>query len=151
MSSWIREAIIDRIHGTNIHIDPIVALDGLDSDNATNIPFTGGKSPIELLFHVVFWLDFSLSLMCGEKKKYAEGIDWDLKNTNWNELVNRFCISLSRLEFIAENWDLDDVVWINDELSTYIGAEILGAIQHTSYHIGQIVMARRALNLWPRN
>jgi uncharacterized damage-inducible protein DinB len=151
MSSWVREAIIDRIHGMHIHIDPIIALDGLDSDNATYIPFKEGRSPIELLFHIVFWLEFSLSLMSGEIKEYTKGADWDLKHTNWNELVDRFCKSLSRLEFIAENWDLDEVVWINDELSTYIGAEILGVIQHTSYHIGQIVMARRALNLWSRN
>ena len=151
MSDWVREAILDRIKGTHMHVDPVVAVDGLSGDNALKLPFPNGRSLYELLFHIVFWLEYSLGLMSGEVYVFEKGMDWMTGKSNWDDLVNRFTKSISRLEFIAEDWDLDSKVRISDELDTCVGAEVLGVIQHTSYHLGQIVSTRRALGLWSRN
>jgi len=51
---------------------------------------------------------------------------------------------------MAENWLLEDKVKVSDEIVTCVGAELMGAIQHTSYHIGQLVAARRELGAWSR-
>ena len=150
MSDWIREAILDRLHGKHIHVNPLVAVDGLSESDAIKQPFTDGRSPYELVFHIVFWLEYSLDLMNGTIVVYKQGMSWETGESSWAELVDRFSKSMSRLEFIAENWDLDEEVRISDDLSTCVGAEILGSIQHTSYHLGQLVATRRAICLWSR-
>jgi uncharacterized damage-inducible protein DinB len=150
MAEWIREALIDRLHGLHIHVDPMVAVDDLRDSDAEKHPFEGGRSPLDLLFHMVYWMEFSLDLIGGEQPEYAKDADWDTGEEDWNSLVERFRKGLSNLEFMAENWELDDIVKISDELVTSVGAELIGAIQHISYHLGQLVTARRALGLWRR-
>lgn len=150
MNDWVLGAIVDRIHGTHIHVEPMIAIDGLESEDAAKAPFPDGRSPRELLYHIVFWQDFSLNLLNGEAGEFTKGADWAVGDTKWTSLIERFKDGLSRLEFITENWDLDDEVRSSDALTICVGAEVLGTIQHTSYHLGQLVSARRALGLWRR-
>ena len=49
----------------------------------------------------------------------------------------------------VKNQELDSEVRINDKISKSILAEVLGTIQHTRYHLGQVISSRRALGLWP--
>ena len=142
---------MDRIHGVHIHVDPMVAVDGLSETDASKPPFPDGRSLHELLFHIVFWLEYSLSLLSGEVGDFEKGMDWMAGGSNWGDLVDRFTKGIYRLENIAENWDLKSEVMISDELSTCVGAEVLRVVQHTSYHLGQILSARRALGLWSKN
>jgi hypothetical protein len=148
MKEWIRDTLISRLHGTYIHLEPVSAIVGLTESNA-RISCKCGRSVHELLYHIVFWLDYSLALLNGEVMEHNNEIDWEIRDTKWNKLVARFSKGLSQLEFIAENWELDKEIKIGDKISTCVGAEILGIIQHTSYHLGQIVSTRRALGLWP--
>ncbi|MBN2335238.1 DinB family protein [Candidatus Bathyarchaeota archaeon] len=150
MSDWVHDAIQDRLQGTHIHVDPLVAVEGLSMSEANKRPFPGGRSPHELLYHIVYWLEYSLDLLDGTVDVHEQGIDWETGETRWEELVDRFSEDMSRLGAIAENRSLDQEVKVSDDLSTCVGAEILGAVQHTSYHLGQVVTARRALGLWPR-
>lgn len=150
MYDWIRDAVIDRLHGVHIHVDPRVAVDNVDEIDAEKTPFDGGRSLKKLLYHTLFWQDYSLGLLGGEVGDFEKGMDWEVGDQSWGELVERFSKGLSRLEFIAENWELEDEINISDDLKTCVGAEILGTTQHTSYHLGQIVAARRALGLWSK-
>jgi uncharacterized damage-inducible protein DinB len=150
MSEWIRGALIDRLHGAHIHVDPMVAVDGLSEQDAARHPFEGGHSPLELLFHMVYWMEFSMDLIGGENPEYVENVDWNTEGEDWDSLMQRFRKDLSNMEFMAENWELEDKVKISDDLSTCVGAELMGAMQHTSYHLGQLVAARRALGTWSR-
>jgi hypothetical protein len=150
MVKWLREAIIHRLHGVNIHVNPSSAVDGITSEDSIRVPFPGGRSPRELLFHIVFWQEYSLILLNGGIGEFTRGMDWNTGNDSWETLIERFENGLSRLEFIAENWELDREVRITEDIVTCVGAEVLGTIQHTSYHLGQLVMSRRALGLWPR-
>ena len=150
MSDWIREAILDRLHGKHIHLEPLAVVDGISETDALKTPYSGGRSSLELLFHIVFWLEFSLGLLDGKVMEYRKDVDWETNGVSWGNLKERFIKGLTRLEFIAENWELDTDLDISDELKTCVGAEVLGVIQHTSYHLGQIVFTRRALGLWTR-
>jgi hypothetical protein len=150
MSSWIREAILDRLHGTHIHIDPLLVIEELAESDAIKTPCIGTRSPKELLFHIVYWLEYSLSLINQVPLNHLDGADWKTNDVKWLDLVERFRIGLSRLEFMTENLDFKESVKIDDELYTCVGAEILGVVQHTSYHLGQLVMSRRALGKWIR-
>ena len=91
-----------------------------------------------------------MDLIGGENPEYVENVDWNTEGEDWDSLMQRFRKDLSNMEFMAENWELEDKVKISDDLSTCVGAELMGAMQHTSYHLGQLVAARRALGTWSR-
>jgi hypothetical protein len=150
MSEWIRYALINRLHGAHIHVDPMVAVDGLSEQDAVRRPFEGSHSPFELLFHMIYWMEFSMDLIGGENPEYIKNTDWYIDGETWVSLVERFGKDLSNMEFMAEYLGLEDKVRISDEVVTCVGAELLGAIQHTSYHLGQLVAARRELGAWSR-
>ena len=150
MNGWIREVIFERLHGKHIHIEPIIAVEDLSDIDAKRSISLYGKSIYELLFHIVFWLEYSVDLINGEDKDFKKGMDWETDQISWYFLLEKFTKGISNLELIVKNWDLDAKLRINEELETYVAAEVLGIIQHTSYHLGQIVYARRVLGLWPQ-
>lgn len=147
--SWVRAALVNRIHGVHIHVDPMVALDGMKADDAVML-LEGSRSLLELLFHIVYWMEFSLELMKGKIGEHSGDSDWDIGGESWDTLVERARSGFSMLEFMAENWELDRTVRVGDGIKTTVGAELMGVVQHTSYHIGQFVAARKALGLWDK-
>ena len=150
MDEWVRKAVVDRLRALHIHVDPRVAVEGLTEEESRLVPFDGGRSPKELLFHIVFWQDYSWDMIRGTVHEFKKGSDWEVGSETWDSIVERFEACLSGLLFIAENWELDEEVKITEDLSTCVGAELFGIAQHNSYHIGQIVLARRALRKWNR-
>ncbi|MBD3172243.1 hypothetical protein GF326_07205 [Candidatus Bathyarchaeota archaeon] len=149
MCEWVRQSIIDRLNGRHIHLRPYAAFEGLSSAEAKKT-VKGTRSVLELLYHIVYWLEYSLALLRSKEVEHVEDADWDIEKSSWEDLLARFIMGKSRLEFIAENWDLDREVRISDGSVTCVGAELLGVIQHNSYHLGQIISTRRVLGLWPK-
>jgi hypothetical protein len=150
MTEWIRETIIDHLHGKHLHVDPLIAVEGLSENEAMKKVSLNGFSIFELLFHIVFWLDYSLNLINGEINDFEKGIDWDIRGSSWDRLLEKYAKSLFQLESITKVFDLNSTLRINENLETSVGAEVLGTIQHMSYHLGQIVYVRRVLDLWPQ-
>jgi uncharacterized damage-inducible protein DinB len=149
MCEWVRQSIIDRLNGRHIHLRPYAAVEGLSAAEAKE-SVKGTRSVHELLYHIVYWLEYSLALLGGKVVEHVDDADWDFEKSSWEDLLARFIMGTSRLMFIAENWDLDKELRISDESVTCVGAELLGVIQHNSYHIGQIISTRRVLGLWPK-
>lgn len=148
MCEWVRQSIIDRLNGRHIHLRPYAAVEGLSAAEAKK-SIKASRSVHELLYHIVYWLEYSLALLAGKVVEHVEDADWAFEESSWEDLLARFIMGKTRLEYIAENWDLDMEVRISDESATCVGAELLGVIQHNSYHLGQIISARRVLGLWP--
>lgn len=149
--TWVRKAIIDRLKAHHMHVHPSIALEGLSEEESSREPYEGSRSPKELLFHIVFWQNYTWDLLKGTARKFERDTDWNVGSRTWGELVEQFDKGLSGLLFIAENWDLNKEIKINEKVSISVGAELLGIAQHNSYHIGQIVTIRRALGRWIRN
>lgn len=145
---WFRRALLNRLHGKHIHIEPIEALKKINCTDSVKIPFRGGRSVGELLFHINWWQDFSLGLINGIISEYIDGVDWSTGNVDWSELVERFTLGFNELKEIVENRVLDDIVEVSDGIVTTVGAEVLGISQHTSYHLGQVVYVCHALDIW---
>jgi uncharacterized damage-inducible protein DinB len=149
----IREMLLSGLHGKHAHIEPKKALIGLSHEDAMIRPSKGAFSSWELLFHIVFWQDYSLNLMKGNPIKFHTGIDWPSSHVslNWSELVERFVNGLQEIEKIINTWDLNKQIQYKEEdpnAVTTIARELMVVIQHNSYHIGQIIATRRIQGTW---
>lgn len=141
---------MDRLNAIHMHVDPRVAVEGLSEEESIVEPYEGGRSPKELLYHIVFWQDYVWEMLRNTPPEFKKGSDWEMGSETWDGLTEKLEAGLSGLLFIAENWELDDDVKITEELSTTVGAELFGIAQHTSYHIGQLVTTRKTLGKWSR-
>jgi len=142
------ERLVKLLHGIHIHVDPLKALEGLPEDQATAEPWPEARSPYQLLTHMVYWQDYSLALIEGTPHQHEEGRDWEPTGETWRELTNRFKAGLESLERHASGKP-DRRLEVAEGLSTTVAAEIMGVAQHNSYHLGQLVQARKALGSWP--
>jgi hypothetical protein len=149
MSEWVRKTIMDRLNAVHMHVNPRVAVEGLTDEEARMVPYEGGRSPKELLYHIVFWQDYVWDVLKGKLPESKEGADWDVGSETWDSLVERLNVGLSGLMSIAEKGDLDGEIKVTEKYTARIGAELLGISQHSSYHLGQLVTTRKALGKWP--
>lgn len=151
MREWIRKASMDRLNAVHMHVDPRVAVDGLTEEEAQMVPYEGGRSPKELLHHIIFWQDYVLDMLKGTAPEFKKGSDWEVGSNTWVNLVERFEAGLSGFLSIAKNRDLEEEIKVSETYSTNVGAELLGISQHSSYHLGQLVTTRKALGKWSRD
>jgi hypothetical protein len=149
MNEWVRKAVIDRLNAVHMHVDAKTAIEGLTDKEAQMVPYEGGRSPKEFLYHIVFWQDYVWEVLKGNVPEAKEGSDWDTGSENYESLIERFDEGLSGLLSIAENADLDEKIKVTEKYTALVGAELLGISQHTSYHLGQLVTTRKALGKWP--
>ena len=154
MTDWIRKSFADALYGKHAHYDVLKALQGINAEDAKKQPIKDGRSIWDHLYHIVFWHDITLRAIQGEEFdwKAIQGTDWlpqDAKLTEkaWKELVEGFSLHLTKLKEIADTEDLDRL--IKGFGNTSLGRSIIVEFQHNSYHIGQIIILRKKLGLWP--
>jgi len=154
MTDWIRHAFADALYGKNAHYDVLKALRGITAADAKKQPVKNERSIWDHLYHIVFWHDITLKAIQGEEFdwKALQGTDWPPTNAKlsekaWNELVESFSTHLTKLKEIAETDDLDKL--LKGFGNTPLGRAIIIEFQHNGYHVGQIVILRKILGLWP--
>lgn len=148
VTDW-RNALRWGLVGMSSHIEPRRALAGLTAEAAAEIPPGGLHSAHRLLHHIVYWQDLMVAPAAGEKVEWPTGPeDWDSPMAPWDELVERFAAGLARAERLAREGDLGLRIpeW-GPEMTA--GAALTILITHNSYHIAQLVDARRATGNWP--
>jgi uncharacterized damage-inducible protein DinB len=154
MTDWIRQAFNDALSGTHAHYDVLKALRGISAEDAKKQPLKSDRSIWDHLYHIVFWHDITLQVI-KEKKidwKAIKGKDWlpdnaKLTEKMWKELVESFESHLLKLKELTEKEDLTRS--LEGFGGTALGRGILIEFQHNSYHIGQIVLLRKLLGIWP--
>ena len=151
MSEWVRKTVKDRLNAVHMHVNAKTAIDGLTEEEAQMVPYEGGRSPKEFLYHIVFWQDYVWDVLKGIVPEAKEGSDWKVGSKTWTHLVERFEAGLEGLLEIAENSDLEREIKVTETYTALVGAELLGISQHTSYHLGQLVTTRKALGKWSKN
>jgi uncharacterized damage-inducible protein DinB len=154
MTEWIRDAFIEALYAKLAHYDVLKALRGITAKEAKKQPVKNDRSIWDHLYHIVFWHDITLRAIQGEEFdwKAIQGTDWlpkDAKLTEeaWKELVLDFETHLMKLKEIAEKEDLDRL--LKGFGNTPLGRGIIIEFQHNAYHIGQIVLLRKILGVWP--
>jgi uncharacterized damage-inducible protein DinB len=154
MTDWIRQAFGDALYGKNAHYDVLKALRGITAEDAKKQPIKNERSIWDHLYHIVFWHEITLKAIEGEELdwKVIEGTDWlpkdaKLTENTWKQLVENFSDHLDKLKEIAEKADFDRL--IKGFGNTPLGRGIIIEFQHNAYHIGQIILIRKILGIWP--
>ncbi len=152
MASVIEKALEQALSGKGAHVDAQHIFDGLDWKVAGDVPGATGHSPFQLLNHMIFWQDWAIKWLDGEKApipKHAAG-SWPGglapgSREEWDRTVRQFKSGLKGLEQRIRQGDL--------ETRPRRGKTRLAMLQtmasHNSYHAGQVVTVRQMLGKWP--
>lgn len=145
----------DGLHGKNAHADPILALKGLHWRLAGERPTGVPHSVWQLVNHMIFWQDFVLAYLKGEKPSapQKDKDSWPddkfpADESEWDGAVLKFTAGLKEAERESDQNLAEIGFGIGQENTNR--ADLLGTIvTHNSYHIGQVVLIRRLLEVWP--
>lgn len=149
-----REAVRRGLRGQGAHVEPDAALEGL------SVPQAGARLPghphtiWEVLGHVVFWQEQWITAVKGGTPvlpKHAEG-GWPTTGSprdadEFRDALADFGASLREAERLASEGDLERAV--PEILGGTAGFALLNLAHHNSYHLGQVVLLRRAMDAWP--
>jgi len=150
---FLREMLID----TFVHMPPLLILEGLSLENAMRRPADGLHSIAEVVAHLDFWQSWFLARVEGRDEPVIAnaGLGWpDVTQPDWPALITRFEAGLRRGADIG-----DDPARIAARLSPpiefpplahYTVRDALAHIaQHNAHHLGQVVILRQMMGLWP--
>lgn len=120
-------------------------LDGVSEEQAKAHPIDNLHSILELVAHIRGAIDLVSERLAGNPKELTTEEDWpDVTRTSFAVAVtdlersqSRLCDAVARLR----PEDLDKIV-VNKTYTIYV--MVHGAIQHTTYHAGQVAMLKRA-------
>jgi hypothetical protein len=144
----LRSILLEQLHTTHDQKDwfvPIdVAVDGVTAEQATWKDGSGNHSVGQLTYHLLFWNQRELEKFKGEPEKKFSGNndetfnDFDTKK--WNDTVKQLNQVMSDLEKLVETAD-------EQKLQKW-APEIARIGTHNAYHVGQIVLVRKAQGSW---
>ena len=148
-----------RMHARDILIEPLEylaparAVDGLTSEEAERRAQGAPHSIAEILAHLTFWQDWFCQRCAGISApvvgRAADG--WPaVPSGSWPDLHQRFLAGLQRAAAFA---DCDAPITPPIDfppLAAYTirDAQVHMAI-HNAHHLGQIILLRQMLGLWP--
>ena len=157
-----QRTLIELLYGKGAHANPLAAVKGLDTQLAARKIEGYPQSIFEIVAHMNYWMDYELRRIKGENPNYPEhaAMSWPAdftppNETEWNLLVIQFAELIDQLATLAKT----DSGFLNRQVAAtqpnhdqplYSVLDVLWQTAiHNSYHVGQIVLLRRALNAWP--
>jgi uncharacterized damage-inducible protein DinB len=156
------EALLQLLYGKGAHANPAACVEDMDARMASRRPEQSAFSVWQLLSHINFWMDYELRRMRGETPAYPEhnSESWPAESapaseTEWRNEVSRFTALLAAIATLARGSaeELARKVPVLDPKqipeSHTVQAILWQIVVHNSYHVGQIVLVRRALGAWP--
>ncbi|MFX0015952.1 MAG: DinB family protein [Promethearchaeota archaeon] len=151
MKDELINAISSGLHGDYTHTDPLFIIKGLTPTIARKKPKKAGHSCWELLHHIVVWQDILLRHIKGEELDWHEiesRDNWPTSealedDSNFWSLKNKFEADLNEVKTLLNDIDYTKKSKGSPELSTI--KLLLVLLQHTSYHIGQIITVSQVL------
>jgi hypothetical protein len=153
MKNMVIDVVGKALHGHFTHRNSFTILDGLTHEQAIQQVIGDDYSSWEILYHIVYWQEMALDLIRGAEVDWKEAMkkDWpseDLqKEQEWGTLVERFKTATTTYTDLLEEVDLTTPVKSLRDAPTLKAFVIIA--QHNSYHLGQIVMNRKAQGSWP--
>ena len=160
MNSILKNAILKSFHGEWTHIDPKRALEGLSINVAKEKPKGFDHSCWDLLHHVLIWQQALINNIKGQDvdwREIEEKENWPSKDEIKNDetfthLLKTFFSNLEHSKELIKSVELfnEKEISVGPTQLTRIKL-ILVLLQHTSYHLGQIVSLRKYLGDWPEN
>jgi hypothetical protein len=143
----LRSILLEQLKSTHNVDDWFVsektAVAGLTPEQASWNDGKGNHSVGQLVYHLVFWNERNLKSMKGEQQPKFSGNNEDsfaYDGKSWNETVAKLDSILSELETMVEKAD--------DAKLAKIANSIQHINAHNAYHIGEIVVVRKAQGSW---
>jgi hypothetical protein len=130
------------------------AVDGIPRDKRGARAPGLEHSPWQLIEHIRLAQDDILDFCVNAK--YEHTMKWPddywpqpepASDTAWSDSLAAYARSLEGMKKVAREADLTATVPTGKAGQTYLRAILLTA-DHTSYHVGQLVLVRRALGIW---
>lgn len=103
-----------------------------------------------LTFHVNYYLKGILQVFNGGELEIKDKYSFDLpeikSETEWNILVNEFLNNAEKFVAHVETLNADSLTqpFVNEKYGTYL-RNIEGVIEHSYYHLGQVVLIRKII------
>jgi hypothetical protein len=153
----LREHLARTLDWEEAHAGFSKAIDGIAAERRGERPAGFEHSLWQLLEHLRLALkdlvDFAVNPRYVHTMKWPDDY-WPKQttpsDTEWSQSVAAFRADLARLQALARDpaIDLYAPVPTGKPAQTHL-RNILLAIDHNAYHVGQIVALRRALGIWP--
>jgi uncharacterized damage-inducible protein DinB len=148
-----RELLIDTI----AYIPPARVLEGLAPEEAERHAPGATHSIAQIVAHILFWQNWFCRRLDGvhEPMVSAAALGWpEPAPGTWPELQNQFLVGLERV--VAHGHPtarLDEPIVPAIEfppLAHYTtGDALVHVAHHNGYHLGQVVLLRQLMGLWP--
>ena len=147
----LERTVCRALSGKGFHAEAKNTLEGIDWMTAGTRPDGAPHSVFQLLNHMTYWQEWVVRWLDGEKPaipKHASG-SWPGSTgpkgrKEWEQAVRRFGHGLDEMDRRSRDTDL---------LSSPGGKSRLEMLQtiasHNSYHLGQVVLLRQMLGVWP--
>jgi hypothetical protein len=157
MEKQLIKDLFSGLIGELTHLHPKRAVEGLTPAIARKKPMNLDHSCWDLLHHTVFWQDILLKNLEGEFMNWYPPHDknWPSDvylsyDDNFSGFLEKFIKNLEIAAAKLKNINLMDRIKIGAPLlpdATYFRI-LLVFLQHTSYHLGQLVITRKLLGDW---
>jgi hypothetical protein len=156
-SDAFRDHVARFLDWEEAHVSYDKAIAGIAPDKRGPRPAGFEHSPWQLVEHLRIAQDDILDFCVNTK--YVHNLKWPddywpkeaapADDTAWTQSIASFERTREELQRIArEVQDLTALVPTGKGNQTYLRAILLAA-DHVSYHVGQIVLVRRGLGIWP--
>jgi uncharacterized damage-inducible protein DinB len=147
----------DLLRGRGAHADPLASTSGLGPDLAGRRLPGLDHTIWQLVWHMNYWMDYELSSIAGPEVAYPEhaAVSWPVEPGPpsagaWEAEVGRFEELLGRLAQWADRAERGEGGRIVHPKKAETVHDVLWQmVAHNSYHVGQVVMLRQALGVWP--
>lgn len=134
------------------YMPPTQVLDGLSAeDSARRVPGIR-HSIVEIVAHLAFWQAWFLSRCAGvTKPQVAHAADgWPaVTAADWDDVRGEFLTDLRRAVDLPATGPVDPPLEF-PPMAAYGVEDVMSHVaQHNAHHLGQVVLLRQALGLWP--
>jgi uncharacterized damage-inducible protein DinB len=157
-----RRALTELLRGKGAHADPIACVDDISADLAAGQVKGFPHSIGQLVFHMNFWMGYDLRRVRGERPKYPEHNDesfppsptptdaaeWERLRRDFARLLNEH-VEMAKSPRAELDREVEPMHEGHKQRAGTVEAILWQTVGHNSYHVGQIVMIRRALGAWP--
>lgn len=151
----IRDHLVRVLGWADAHVDFNRAADGIPPGRRGARAAGLEHSPWQLLEHIRLAQDDILDFCVNAK--YEHTLKWPddywpvdpapATEKAWSDSLAGYARSLEALKQVARTAELTATVPTGKPGQTYLRAILLTA-DHTAYHVGQLVLVRRALGIW---
>ncbi len=137
---------LNRVFGGSAWHGPALRnlLDGVSEKHAKTHPIENVHSILELVVHVGTWMDVVARRLTGTVVDSTTVPDWsDVTTRSWRGTIEELERAQSRLSDAVARLKTEDLETLVPGKSITKQVEILGVIEHTVYHSGQISLLKK--------